>query len=206
MNGAHVMLVVQLVLAVALMWSCFCRLVKTDEDTYPEVRWAILFEFAAAGIVLGAPFMPLLMPADAPWPAWSTPRWAWVVLLASITVMQIVTSAYWDHNAPPERFQMAKPLHVKPAGFRSTAGGPGLALIALAAGALLAGPMLLARPAQAQAKSDAGDDVRQVHVLQNGEAALCSFKDGCVAMTAGAFKALMVMANEARDCRARSST
>ena len=54
--------ILQMLLAAALANSCFCRLVRTDSETIREVRLAIWFEALAAGLVLGAPVMPLLLP------------------------------------------------------------------------------------------------------------------------------------------------
>jgi hypothetical protein len=46
------LLFIQLALALAIMYSCFCRLTKTDADTHREVRWSFLFQFTCAGILV----------------------------------------------------------------------------------------------------------------------------------------------------------
>lgn len=93
------LLVIQVMLAGALMWSCFCRLVKTNAATVREIRWAIWFLFVAAGLVLAAPVMPLL-DAACTWPAFTTPVWAWLVLLLAIVLVQIVTRRHWRESVP----------------------------------------------------------------------------------------------------------
>lgn len=105
-------LVMQLLLALVLAYTCFCRIVKTDADTVREVRWAILFEGVAAGMVLGAPFMPMLMPREIHWPAWSTPPWIWLTLLLAVTLVQITTARFWENGKAPAQFQAARWLEV----------------------------------------------------------------------------------------------
>lgn len=97
------LIVLQMVLAAGLFYSCFCRMVRTDDDTIREIRLAIWFEAVAAGLVFGAPFLPLLV-NQLDWPAGSTPEWVWVILLLATTLMQFVTSRYWRHQ-PPGPFQ-----------------------------------------------------------------------------------------------------
>lgn len=94
-----VMLTVQAAFAVILMYSCFCRLVRTDEETHREIRWAILFEFIAASMVLGAPVIPMMI-RQVSWTAWTTPWWIWLALLIAATLMQVVTARYWRHGVP----------------------------------------------------------------------------------------------------------
>jgi hypothetical protein len=98
---SHWLILVQMVLAGALAHSCFCRLVRTDVDTVREIRLAIWFQALAAGLVLGAPVLPIFM-REAQWPSGTTPRWIWVVLLVSATLMQIVASRYWRNGIPPD--------------------------------------------------------------------------------------------------------
>ena len=93
------LVILQMLLAAALAHSCFCRLVRTDSETIREVRLAIWFEAMAAGLVLGAPVMPLMLP-DADWDAGTTPTWIWMVLLLAAALVQIVTSRYWRGGVP----------------------------------------------------------------------------------------------------------
>lgn len=101
---------VQFVFAAGLFWSCFCRLVKTNAETIREIRLAIWLESVAAALVMGAPILPLVMPAEflghglVRWQPWTTPAWVWVVLLVAATLMQLVTAKFW-RNAPPPDFQ-----------------------------------------------------------------------------------------------------
>ncbi|MGE4243706.1 hypothetical protein [Ramlibacter sp.] len=105
MSATTFELLVQAALAGLLMWTCLCRVVKTDQDTHREVRWAIVFEGLAAGLVLGAPVLPILMPNEATWAPWTTPLWVWIALLAAVALVQIVTAKYWAGGRPPEQFQ-----------------------------------------------------------------------------------------------------
>lgn len=93
------LLFVQAVLAGALMWSCFCRLIRTNSSTLSAIRWAIWFMFVAAGLVLAAPVMPLL-DALCNWPPFTTPLWVWLVLLLAIVIVQIVTRRHWRDSVP----------------------------------------------------------------------------------------------------------
>lgn len=93
------LLFVQAALAAALMWSCFCRLVKTNAGTLREIRWSIWFLFVAAGLVLAAPVMPLL-DQHLGWPPLTTPLWAWLALLLAIVLVQIVTRRHWRESVP----------------------------------------------------------------------------------------------------------
>lgn len=93
------LLLLQAVLAFALAWTCFCRLVKTSHRTLREIRWAIWFLCIAAGIVLGAPVLPLLDPVFT-WPAFTTPAAVWLLLLAAILIVQVATSRHWAKGTP----------------------------------------------------------------------------------------------------------
>lgn len=95
-----VLVFVQMAFASALLWSCFCRMVRTDDDTIREVRWAIWLESIAAMLVLGAPLLPALAPGHVDWPAGSTPLWIWLALLVAATLVQIVTARHWKHGVP----------------------------------------------------------------------------------------------------------
>ena len=92
--------ILQMLLAAALAYSCFYRLVLTDSETIREVRIAIWFKALAAGLVLGAPVMPLLLLPDADWEPGTTPAWIWLVLLAAAALVQIVTSRHWRGGVP----------------------------------------------------------------------------------------------------------
>lgn len=108
----HTLLVAaQMAFAAGLAWSCFCRLVRTDARTEREIRWAIWLQGVAAGLVLGAPILPLLVPellghGHFKWQPWSTPVWVYVVLLISAALMQWTTAKFW-RDGPPASFQRA---------------------------------------------------------------------------------------------------
>lgn len=89
----------QALLALVLMWSCFCRLVRTSMRTLREIRWAIFLLWLAAGMVLAAPGLPLLDSVFS-WRPGTTPAWIWLLLLASIVIVQLATSKYWRGGTP----------------------------------------------------------------------------------------------------------
>lgn len=89
----------QMLFAGALAWSCFCRLVRVDMDTHREIRLTIWFEGMVAGLVLGAPILPFLVP-EIPWAPWTTPKWIWLSLLVAATLIQLATSKYWKTGVP----------------------------------------------------------------------------------------------------------
>lgn len=95
------MLVVQVFFAGGLAWSCFCRLVKCTPDTIREIRWTIWLQAVCAGLVMGAPFLPGLVPGlhDA-WPLGTTPWWIWLCVLVASALMQWVTAKFWRPSIP----------------------------------------------------------------------------------------------------------
>lgn len=99
--------IIQAAVAGALAYSCFCRLVRTDHTTEREIRLVIWLQAVAAGLVIGAPILPLIYPWIN-WKAWTTPWWIWAVLLFACTLMQIVTAKYWRLGVPPD-FQRKQP-------------------------------------------------------------------------------------------------
>lgn len=81
--------VIHTAICVALFWSCFCRLVRTDDDTYPAVRLG----FAALGAAA-------LASAVAPW-AWDTPTsWPSTALAAGMLLAQGATAKFWRVGVP----------------------------------------------------------------------------------------------------------
>lgn len=176
MKTQLVLLFLQVAFAAMLMWSCFCRLVKTNAGTYREVRWAILLELIAAGMLLGAPFMPWLMPREVDWAPLSTPMWVWVAMLAAALVMQLVTARYWANGEAPEHFQAL--------------GKPSTALAVLAAALVLGGG---ARMAHAQ-------EPVPFALLKPGQSLTCAAPEGCIAMAGMVFQ-LMLQAERAEAAK-----
>ena len=105
---SYLLTVLQMTAAAALFYSCFCRLVRTDQDTIPAVTHAIWFLALAAGMVFGAPILPLLVP-QIEWAPWTTPLWVWLGLLLATKLLQFVTARYWSHGTP-EKFQLGHGL------------------------------------------------------------------------------------------------
>ena len=99
-----VLLLVQVMLAIALASTCACRLVKMDSKTIREIRWAFWFETIAALLVLGAPAMPVLWHQYCRWAPGTTPLAIWLLLLLAAVLVQVVTARYW-HAGVPRQFQ-----------------------------------------------------------------------------------------------------
>jgi len=76
-------------LCAALFWASFCRSVHTSSATRREIRVAIWLQ-AMASIFAGA----------APWLGSYRPTWPALLLLASMVLVQGVTSLLWRGGAP----------------------------------------------------------------------------------------------------------
>lgn len=186
MKTPYVLLMLQAVFAAVLMWSSLCRLVKTDKRTHREVRWAIWFEGVAGGFVFGAPLMPLLMPQQAHWRAWTTPTWVWLTLLLAVTLMQVVTAKFWATGTVPGVFQRH---------------GLGRSGAAFAAAAFMTASLWAVQPVLAEAQEH--PEAQPFQKIAQGEHATCLAESGCVAMTQAAFVNVMRQAMEqgAENCR-----
>ena len=87
------MLVINEMLFMALLYSCFCRAVKTNRETKLSILVAFYLLSCAA---LFATFAPIVM-------AWR-PDAVSLALLAATTLVQAVTAQHWRFG-PPEHFQ-----------------------------------------------------------------------------------------------------
>ena len=89
----NALMVLHELLCLVLLWSCFCRATRTSRQT----EFAILLTFWLLNIAaLFAAFAPLLID-------WQ-PDAVSLLLLASIALVQTVTSRYWQRS-PPAVFQ-----------------------------------------------------------------------------------------------------
>ncbi len=79
-------------LCLGLLWSVFCRLVRTSEQTRFAVRLSIFFLGVAALVGLGAPLY-----------GWAPDPIVFVITWACLN-MQIVAARHWRKGAP-EQFQ-----------------------------------------------------------------------------------------------------
>lgn len=188
----EMLLIMQLGMALTIGWSCLCRVSKMDGDTRREVRWAMVFQAFAAGVLLGAPFLPVLMPLDFSYPALTTPDAVWVLLLVSIVVVQLVTAKYWREGVP-QVFQQPAPRRKQSSG--------GLLLAGLAA--------LLSVFALAHSKAAAQESQTQFVPFPAGQTiqATCNHEAGCFLMTAAALGELRARAFTAgqRSCGSGTS-
>lgn len=66
----------------------------------PEILLAIWFEGVVAMLVVLAPVLPLLSPQHIYWPALTTPKWIWLVLLIAAALVQVATAKHWKHGVP----------------------------------------------------------------------------------------------------------
>ena len=72
----------------ALLWSVFCRLVRTSEQTRFSVRLSIFFLGVAALVGLGAPLY-----------GWVPDAVVFAITVACLC-MQIVAARHWRHGVP----------------------------------------------------------------------------------------------------------
>lgn len=78
-------------LSLALFYTCFCRAVKTDKTVKKDVLLAFWILGCVACVSM---FAPLAF-------GWH-PDWVTLSLLASVVMLQIVTSAHWRNGIPQE--------------------------------------------------------------------------------------------------------
>ena len=67
----------------ALLWTCFCRLVRTNEHTKPATRFAFWLLSFAAIISTASPYL-----------GWGGTDWPTVILLGAAALVQTVTARY----------------------------------------------------------------------------------------------------------------
>lgn len=92
-------------LAMGLFWTCFCRVVRTDNNTEPAVRAAFCVLASVALAVGVAPFgllSPLIRVETIPITQ--------VLLLAGIVLVQGLTARYWRDGVPPHFQRCVCPL------------------------------------------------------------------------------------------------
>ncbi len=94
------LLIVQLTLSMAIFATCFCRLQKTNLQTVSDVVLAFWAKAVMALLLAGAPFLPLLLPADCHWPAGTTPIWMYLAFMAASLAVQVTTAVHWRHGVP----------------------------------------------------------------------------------------------------------
>lgn len=86
-----IMLAIHELLALTLLYTCFCRAVKTNGNTRRPVLLAFWLLSITATVCV---FAPLAL-------NWR-PDTVSILLLLSIVVVQLVTAVYWRHGIPPE--------------------------------------------------------------------------------------------------------
>lgn len=79
----------------ALFWTCFCRIVRTDEGTATPVRLGFVVLASCAAACCAAPFGLLvpLLPAE-------QPTWAQVLIVGAMVTVQGLTARYWRNGVP----------------------------------------------------------------------------------------------------------
>lgn len=73
-----------------LLWTCFCRLVRTDENTKASVRFAFWFLSFAAIVSTASPYL-----------GWGGLDWPAVLMLSAAALVQVVTARHWRYGPPP---------------------------------------------------------------------------------------------------------
>lgn len=94
------MITLQLALSLAVFVICFCRLVKTDARTVSAVVLAFWFMSMSALLLVGAPFLPLLLPDECPWPVGTTPVWVYLIFMTSTLGVIGATAVHWRLGVP----------------------------------------------------------------------------------------------------------
>ena len=94
-----VLVVLQVWIALALAWTCFCRLAKMDATTIREIRVAVWFEAVVALLVAGAPVLPLMVP-ECRWEPLTTPTGVWLMLLLAAVLGRVVSARFWTGGVP----------------------------------------------------------------------------------------------------------
>lgn len=90
---SHVLMILHEVLCAVLLYSCFCRATRTNQDTQIQV---VLSFYLLSVSAMVATVAPVAM-------GWQ-PDAVSLLLLASITLVQSVTARFWKHS-PPAAFQ-----------------------------------------------------------------------------------------------------
>lgn len=175
---------VQFIMASLCLWSCFCRLVRTNAETIREIRWAITLQFAVCLLLICAPFIPLLIPELATaWKPLTTPGWVYVLAVSAMALMQLVYARNWV-NGVPQEYQRSTMLPHRPV-------VPWLAAAVLVFGAAVA------------YRAVAGEEA-DIIVLKPGQTLECAHATGCVAMTRELAEAMVAAAQHGQACRKRS--
>lgn len=89
MSKSDTLLIVWGVLCMCLLWSVFCRMVRSDSTTKLDVRLALLLVGMAAMAGLAAPAY-----------GWA-PDWVVIGIVAAIVIMQGVMAHHWRDGVPP---------------------------------------------------------------------------------------------------------
>lgn len=87
--------IANLALCAALFWTCFCRLVRTDEGTATPVRFGFVV-LASCAVACGLAPLGLLdplLPAE-------RPSWAQVLIVGAMVTVQGLTARYWRNGVP----------------------------------------------------------------------------------------------------------
>jgi len=95
-----VFLTLQCAFGIGLFVCCFLRLALTDQDTFADIRAALVCKATAGISVFFAPFAPIFEPEYLHWPAYTTPGVVWLLVLGSSFWMQLATSRHWERCVP----------------------------------------------------------------------------------------------------------
>lgn len=79
----------------ALFWTCFCRIVRTDEGTAIPVRlgFVVLASCALACGLAPLGLLEPLLPGE-------RPNWAQVLIVSAMVTVQGLTARYWRNGVP----------------------------------------------------------------------------------------------------------
>lgn len=93
----HLLMVMHVAACFALFYNCFCRLVKTNDDTVPSVRAGFMLVATASAVLLASPWL---------WGLQTS--WLVVAHVGSVSVLQSITSRYWRSGVPCQYQRITK--------------------------------------------------------------------------------------------------
>ncbi len=83
-----------------LAWTCWCRIVKTNDKTRDTVRLAFVYGTSTSLLLAAAPWLHLVWP----WFPLFRPHLAVLAALLAVIAFQVATARYW-RSGPPRHFQ-----------------------------------------------------------------------------------------------------
>lgn len=99
-NTDALFLTIQCALGIGLFICGFLRLALTDQETFADIRAALVCKATSGLTVFFAPFAPIFEPEYLAWKPYTTPEVVWLMVLGASFWMQWATSRHWEHGTP----------------------------------------------------------------------------------------------------------